>query len=193
MDLDNYTSLILSGDLPGIAAVSIFLLLALWKKIKPNLWERIPKKWQWLIPAMLGFLSGFATALVAGKGWQGSALAGLVGLVEGFTAMGMHSGLKTSAAPYRESSGEKKPPSVMPAALVFCLIWLGACAAPCQLAMVLSAYEAEQRQCIQQNDTESKAVSCIGEVRKRYLSQFKELGHEIINQLREIENGTDIY
>lgn len=197
MTTDQYVELLLKGDLPGLAAVIIFLLLTIWKKIKPDLWYRIPKQWQWVLPVLVGFLSGFAGALAGGTGWSASAFKGLVGVLDGFLAMGMHHGLKTSSVPYGDTSDDDDGPPTRPdppvtILLVLLLVWVSACAAPCQLAMTLSAYEAESLQCVRMAETEPAARACVAEVRARYEPKLRELGEsttdELVQRAREISN-----
>lgn len=70
--------------------------------------------------------------------------------------------------------------------VLFVLFFITAgCAAPCELATLLSAYEAESKMCVRVNDTRSKAENCILEVQKRYQPRFQELGEEAV---RELEN-----
>jgi hypothetical protein len=186
MHIDQYMDLLLKGEFPGVVAVAIFLLLMLWKKAKPDLWKKIPKRWQWVIPVLVGFLSCFAASLAAGNAWADSALRGFLGTLEGFFAMGIHHGLKTSALPYGVKS---KKPNITSALLVLMALWLSACAAPCQMASLLSAYKAEQLQCIRLYDNETRAKACIMEVRARYLPGFYKAGMTAAQEMSELMEG----
>ncbi len=69
--------------------------------------------------------------------------------------------------------------------LVLFLLVAG-CAAPCELATVLSAYEAENQSCVRISDTREKAENCILEVQQRYLPKFQKLGEDAIKEMRDV-------
>lgn len=70
--------------------------------------------------------------------------------------------------------------------LGFIGLMLGSCAAPCELATVLSAYEAESHACVRHSETEAEARACVLEVQKRYLPRLADLGEEAAKELQEL-------
>lgn len=64
---------------------------------------------------------------------------------------------------------------------------VGGCAAPCELATVLSAYEAESQACVRLSDTRDKAEACLVEVQQKYLPRLQELGEEAVEELKNVK------
>lgn len=68
-------------------------------------------------------------------------------------------------------------------ALLAADVLLSGCVAPCQSAIVLSAYKAESSMCIRVSDTEAEAVECLAGVTAEYAPQLKEIGEDVADAL----------
>lgn len=70
--------------------------------------------------------------------------------------------------------------------LFFLLFITAGCAAPCELATVLSAYEAESHACVNLSDTREEAEVCLKDVQRKYVPRLQELGEEAAKELENV-------
>lgn len=66
----------------------------------------------------------------------------------------------------------------------FLALTVASCAAPCELATLLSAYEAENDMCVRVSKSREEAENCVLEVQQRYAPKFKEAGEEVVEDVR---------
>jgi hypothetical protein len=81
-----------------LIATIIFLLIATFRKVRPTVWDRIPKPLRWAVPVALATAQDVAVALYTGSDWREAALRGVV---SGLMGAGMHTGVKALPGPYK--------------------------------------------------------------------------------------------
>lgn len=81
-----------------LIATVIFLLIATFRKVRPTVWDRIPKSVRWLVPIALASAEEVAAALQGGRDWRE---AGLQGVLIGLMGAGLHTGVKAVPGPYK--------------------------------------------------------------------------------------------
>lgn len=80
-----------------LMAMAIFITIAIFRKIKPTVWDSIPQCVRWLVPVLLGVAEEAAVALQSGQDWREACLRGvLIGLTGG----GTHAAIKNLPGPY---------------------------------------------------------------------------------------------
>lgn len=84
----------------GVTAVAIWLTLYALKRVRPEAWEKIPKRYRFLLPMLIGYGETVTTALLSGVPLQESLITGLFGVYEGVASMAVHQGAKASPLPY---------------------------------------------------------------------------------------------
>lgn len=79
---------------PAIAG-AITLLLVLLRRVAPETWARLPRRWQWVPAVVLAALAAFADAATSGVTWRVAlALTAYSVLSAGMTAIGLHHAAK---------------------------------------------------------------------------------------------------
>lgn len=81
-----------------LVAAVLFLVIAIFRKLKPSVWEHIPVPVRWLVPLLLAVVQEVAVALQTGADWRTAALSGILA---GLMAMGIHTGVKALPGPYK--------------------------------------------------------------------------------------------
>lgn len=89
----------------SVVALAIVLLIAVWKRVGPSVWDRIPRRWQWAPAVVLAGAAAFVGAWQTGAGWQEAASVAIyVAITGGGAAVGIHHSGK------RLAGGEEEPP-----------------------------------------------------------------------------------
>ena len=84
---------------PAAAGV-ITLLLALFRRIAPATWDRLPRRWQWVPAVVLATLGAFVDGYAQGVPWRVAlALAAYAALTAGMAAIGLaHAGKRVTGS-----------------------------------------------------------------------------------------------
>jgi hypothetical protein len=69
-EVENLISLVQARAWYPFAAMLLTFLITSWRAIQPKVWERIPRRWQWLPVAMFAGAGAFVDAFSTGKSWQ---------------------------------------------------------------------------------------------------------------------------
>jgi len=119
---------------PAAAGV-ITLLLALFRRVAPATWDRLPRRWQWVPAVVLAMLGAFVDGYAQGVSWRVAlALAGYAALTAGMAAIGLvHAGKRVgesgSATPTATAPVVETPPATMRSlTLLLALLALTGCA-----------------------------------------------------------------
>jgi hypothetical protein len=78
-----------------VAGIVITLLLTLARRISPEVWARVPRRWQWAPPVALAVLAGFGEGYSSGASWGVALALGVyAGLSAGTGAIGAHHAIR---------------------------------------------------------------------------------------------------
>jgi len=108
-----------------LAAALLTVLIGLWRKLQPNVWSRIPTRWQWLPAVLVAGGGGFIDAASHGATWVFAVVTAVYAMLSGgVTAIGLAHTAK------RVSGSVNTAGSVGTVALVLiAALGLGGCAA----------------------------------------------------------------
>lgn len=81
-----------------LIASILFLVIAVFRSVRPSVWNKIPVSVRWLVPLALAVVQEVAVAIKTGQPWQ---VAAAQGVFAGLMAMGMHTGIKAIPGPYK--------------------------------------------------------------------------------------------
>lgn len=81
-----------------LAAMLITAAIALWRRVAPQIFERIPARWQWLPAVLLNAGAAFVEASQSGLAWSVAlVMAVYAAMVGGTVSVGTHRIAKESA------------------------------------------------------------------------------------------------
>jgi hypothetical protein len=103
------------------AAAALTVLVALWRRFQPLVWEKIPQRWQWVPVVFVAASGGFVHAEIAGSSLTVALTSAVYALFSGaMTSIGI-------AHTYKRVAGMKDVAKSAPVAIVLFLL-LGGCA-----------------------------------------------------------------
>ena len=110
--MDNITQIIQAIQTHAwysVAALALTLAILVWKQVQPQVWAKIPEKWQWVPAVVLAAVTAFVAAWQTGATVvQAVAVALFTALTGGTSAIGLHHTGKQlfgKALPLRVSDG----------------------------------------------------------------------------------------